>query len=184
MCLHRLCIVMMVWVLVAASVRSETVGLVLQAGDQVALSITGIEENEAVQISKVYIVSDAGTIDLMHVGEVKAAGLSPSELKCAIEAAYVKGEIYTRPMVEVMPDQAVHVSGGCWREGPVPYRSGMRVMDAIKGAGGFETFIGACPKHIKVIRDGRLIKIDLKTMRSQTEQDVQLQPGDQVIVPE
>lgn len=86
------------------SAKGQNTELALKAGDRVALSISGIEDKDAAQISKVYSISDAGTINLMHVGEIKATGMKPSELQRAIEAVYVKGEIYTKPTVNVTID--------------------------------------------------------------------------------
>jgi polysaccharide export outer membrane protein len=116
--------------------------LPLKAGDRVALSVGGVLESDAAQISKVYSISDSGTINLVHVGEVKAAGLKPSALQRAIQDAYIKAEIYTKPVVNVTidgghtPDRMVYVVSGCRKNGPVAYNAGMTIMKAVSVAGG------------------------------------------------
>lgn len=177
------------WViLLSALAPAQNTELPLRAGDRVALAISGIEDKDAAQISKVYSISDAGTINLMHVGEVRATGLKPSELQRAIEAVYVKGEIYTRPTVNVSidggatPERMVYVVKGCNRNGPVAYKAGMTVMKAVSGAGGFNPY--AKPGHTTVIREGKVIKVNLSNAGSHPANDISLQPEDQVVVEE
>lgn len=172
----------------ALPVWGQSAELPLKAGDRVALSISGIEDKDAAQINKVYSISDAGTINLMHVGEVKATGLKPSELQRAIETVYVKGEIYTKPTVNVSidsgatPERQVYVIKGCNRNGPVAYKAGMTVMKAIGSAGGFNPF--AKPGRTTLIREGKVINLDLRNVSSHPANDIVLQPEDQVIVDE
>lgn len=174
--------------LLLCSAQAENTELPLKAGDRVALAISGVEDKDAAQISKVYSISDAGTINLMHVGEVRASGLKPSELQRAIEAVYVKNEIYTRPTVNVSidggatPERMVYVISGCNRNGPVAYKAGMSVMKAISGAGGLNEF--AKPGRTKILREGKTLHVDLRNVSQQPANDVPLQPEDQIIVPE
>jgi protein involved in polysaccharide export with SLBB domain len=80
--------------------------LPLKANDRVTISIGGIPDSEVAQISKVYTISDNGTVNLLYIGEVRAAGLKPSTLQRTIEQTYIAREIYTRPTVTVSIDDA------------------------------------------------------------------------------
>ncbi|MCB1275188.1 polysaccharide biosynthesis/export family protein [Prosthecobacter sp.] len=162
--------------------------LALKANDRVTISIGGIPDNEVPQISKVYTISDSGTVNLLHIGEVRAAGLKPSSLQRSIEQTYVAREIYTRPTVTVSIDgdaataRTIYVISGAVRNGPVPYSNGMTILKAIGVAGGFNPF--AKPSKTKLIRNGVTTEIDLKNISANPSRDIPLQPEDQIIVPE
>lgn len=181
----KTCLCILLLVAPALAAGSE---LPLKAGDRVALSIGGILESDAAQISKVYSISDAGTINLVHVGEVKAAGLKPSALQRVIQDAYIKSEIYTKPVVNITidggntPDRMVYIISGCRKNGPVAYNAGMTIMKAVSVSGGFNEF--AKPKHTKLIRNGKTIEMDLRDVDSKPDKNVKLEPEDQIIVPE
>ncbi len=162
--------------------------LALKANDRVTISIGGIPDNEVPQISKVYTISDNGTVNLLHIGEVRAAGLKPSTLQRTIEQTYVAREIYTRPTVTVSTDDSaatarmVYVISGAAKNGPIPWNPGMTILKAVGAAGGFTPF--AKPSKTKLIRDGVTTEINLKDISANPARDIKLQPEDQIIVPE
>lgn len=162
--------------------------LALKANDRVTISIGGIPDNEVPQISKVYTISDNGTVNLLHIGEVRAAGLKPSTLQRAIEETYKAREIYTRPTVTVTTDDSatttrmIYVISGCNKNGPIAYNTGMTILKAIGSAGGFSPF--AKPSRTKLIRNGVTSEVNLKDISSDPSRDIKLQPEDQIIVPE
>ncbi|WP_395744009.1 polysaccharide biosynthesis/export family protein [Prosthecobacter sp.] len=171
-----------------ATASAQNGELALKANDRVTISIGGIPDNEVPQISKVYTISDNGTVNLLHIGEVRAAGLKPSTLQRTIEQTYVAREIYTRPTVTVSTDDSamtarmVYVISGCAKNGPIPYNTGMTVLKAIGSAGGFSPF--AKPSKTKLIRNGTTTEINLKDISADPSRDIKLQPEDQIIVPE
>lgn len=159
--------------------------LPLKPGERITLNIGGIQEADISQIRGVYTISDAGTINLVHLRQVKAAGLKPSELQTAIEQAYVREEIFTKPVVTVTIDEDitrrfVHVISGCNQNGPVAYTHGMKVTMAVSGARGFNPY--AHPSRTKLIRNGKTIPLDLS--KTGPDAETELQPEDQIIVPE
>jgi polysaccharide export outer membrane protein len=170
------------------SAQAQNTELPLKAGDRFALSIGGIPQDEVSQISKVYTVSDGGTINLVHIGEIRAVGLKPSAFQRTIEQAYITREIYSRPTVLVTidggdaPMRMVYVVSGCKQNGPVPYNSGMTIMKAVSVAKGFSDF--AKPSQTKLIRGGVTMEINLKDISSNPLRDINLLPEDQIIVPE
>jgi polysaccharide export outer membrane protein len=174
--------------LTLVSAHGQNGELALKSNDRVTISIGGIPDNEVPQISKVYTISDNGTVNLLHIGEVRAAGLKPSSLQRSIEQTYVAREIYTRPTVTVTIDgdaataRMIYVISGCARNGPVPYSNGMTILKAIGVAGGFTPF--AKPSKTKLIRNGVTTEVDLKNISANPSRDINLQPEDQIIVPE
>jgi len=165
----------------------------LTRGDRVILTIGGIPADEVPQLSKIYPVSDSGTINLLHIGEVRAEGLKPSALQRSIENIYKSKEIYTNPIVTVSIDspgdaqgRQVYVSG-VNNPGPKPYKPGLTAMQAIMSGGGPTPY--ASLKKTRIVRtknDGtrETIGADLSKYSSNPAVDVTLAPEDQIIVPE
>lgn len=164
--------------------------LPLRVGDRITISIGAIPDNEVAQINKVYTISDNGTINLLHIGEVRAVGSKPSTLQKSIERTYVDREIYTRPNVLVSIDggggeatmRSVTITG-VNKPGAVPYKQGMTLSQAIMTAGGPTPF--ASMKKVKLIRAGASPSVhNLSSGAGNPSIDVQVQPDDQIIVPE
>ncbi|MBL9183517.1 MAG: polysaccharide biosynthesis/export family protein [Verrucomicrobiaceae bacterium] len=157
--------------------------LPLKPGERITLNIGGIQEADISQIRGVYTISDAGTINLVHLRQVKAAGLKPSELQTAIEQAYVREEIFTKPVVTITTDvqgneRFIYVISGCRQNGPVAYTNGMKIMMAVSGARGFNEF--AQPSRTKLIRNGKTIRLDLS--KTGADSETELQPEDQIVI--
>lgn len=160
----------------------------LRPNDKVMISIGGIPVDEVQQISKAYAISDSGKINLLHIGEITAAGLKPSVLQKRIEDAYKSAQIYTHPTVTVSMDSTidtaryVYVVSGCEKNGPVPYRQGLTLLQAVGSAGGPNPF-GKTTKT-QIIRNKTTAVHDLKKITKNPSLDVTLQPDDQIIIPE
>jgi polysaccharide export outer membrane protein len=175
------------------ALRAQNSEIPLTPGDRISLTIGGVPPEEVPQISKVYTVSDSGTINLLHIQEVRAAGLKPSALQRAIESAYKSQEIYTNPTVTVSIDsiagdtgRQVYVSGVV-QPGPKPFKPGITAYQVIMSGGGPTPY--ASLKKTRIVRtnsDGsrKTIAADLSKYSSNPSVDVPLQPEDQVIVPE
>lgn len=165
----------------------------LRPSDKINISIGGVPAEEAVSISKVYSISDTGSINLLHINEIKAAGMKPSQLQKRIEEAYKSAGIYTHPTVTVTMDststgmQLVFVNAGCLKNGPVPYRSGLTLMQAIGSAGGPTPFGKTTKTQLtRTSPTGQRTSTvhDLKKISKDPSLDVLLQPDDQIIIPE
>lgn len=167
--------------------------VLLQANDKVSISIAGVPNDEAVSISKTYTVSDAGSINLLHINEIRAAGMKPSQLQKRIEEAYKAAQIYTHPTVTITMDsngvemRLVYVVGGCQKNGPVPFRPGLTLMQAIGSAGGPSTFAKVTKTQLtRTSASGQRATTnhDLKKIAKDPSLDVNLQPNDQIMIPE
>ena len=118
-------------------------------------------------------------------------GVADGNLARMIERAYVSGEIYTRPSIQVTIDaqgtlRMIYVSGEVKNPQGVEYRNGMTVFNAITACGGPTDF--ADMKDVRLIRsgpDGRVqtIPCNLKYLSRGTGNDPQIKPNDRIIVP-
>lgn len=173
--------------------RAQSGELPLRPNDKIAISIGGVPADEQSSISKTYSISDTGTINLLHINEIKAAGMKPSQLQKRIEEAFKTSEIYTHPIVTVSMDSTVenqrlvYVNGGCLKNGPVPFRPGLTLMQAIGSAGGPTPFAKTTKTQLtRTDTNGQRISTahDLKKISKNPALDVQLLPDDQIIIPE
>ena len=174
-----------------ASALAQSGELPLRSGDRITISIGAIPDNEVAQIRGVYTISDSGTINLLHIGEVRAVGQKPSNLQKAIEHTYIEREIYTRPNVLVSIDGGGGNDGtprtvmvtGVNKPGAVPFKQDMTLSRAIMTAGGPTPF--GSMKKVKLVRAGRPATVhNLSSGTGDPRVDVQVQPDDQIIVPE
>ena len=158
---------------------------VLERGQSFQLRIAGIPPEEATSISQFYTISDGGTIKLLYLNEMTAAGLRPSELARKVESSYRSAEIYTKPNVTISITESgavqryVSVLGEVNQRRQVLYTPGLTMIDAIAQCGGFSDF--GDPKRVKLTRKGKASYHDLSRTTSGDNQT--LQPNDIVSVP-
>jgi len=159
---------------------------VLRGGQSFGLRLAGVPQDDQVSISQSYTISDGGTIKLLYIAEMKAAGLRPTQLARNIEAAYRSAQIFSKPNVVIMLGEAgavqryVSVLGEVNARRSVNYTPGLRLFDVIAQCGGFSDF--ANPKKVKLTRDGKVTFHDLS--KTSNKDNVVLQPSDIVTVPE
>jgi len=156
-------------------------------GDGDILAINVWKEQE---LTRVVTVRSDGRISLPLAGEIQAAGQTPPQLEQEI-ANRLRGFI-TDPQVTVIvqeiKSQKFNILGQIVRPGSYPFTTGTTVVDAIATAGGFRDF--AKRKSIYVLRENsvggetripfnyeKFIKVKKGT------QNIQLKPGDTVVVP-
>lgn len=160
---------------------------VLIPGATIQIRLGGVPPEDVNQVSGPYTVSSSGTLNLMHLkGEIKAAGLRPTDLALRITAAYKAAEIYTNPNVVVLAagkdpggDMVITVGGEVRQPRAVPYRPGLDLYGAIVDAGGPSEF--GDMKRVKLIRNKQERIVDLRKVTS--ENSIELIAGDKVVVP-
>lgn len=158
----------------------------LRPGDSIIIKLSGVPQEESVLVSNTYDISDEGTINLTHLGEIRAAGMRPSALQKSIENAYKSAEIYTNPTVLVSASrdggtQVVYVSGEVKQPGAIPMRAGMSVHDAITSAMGPTDF--AKMKAVKLTRGTSTRELDLRRADN-PDASLPVQAGDKIHVPQ
>lgn len=158
----------------------------LRPGDSIIIKLSGVPPEEITVISNSYDIGDSGTINLPYIGEVRAAGVRPSQLQKNIEGAYKTAEIFTHPTIQVStnqqnPTQVIYVSGEVKTPRSVPLSPGMTIHDAITSAGGPTDF--AKMKAVKHTRGGVTSIRDLRKADNPDSQ-ISAQPGDKIHVPQ
>ena len=139
-------------------------------------------------LSRTVPVRMDGNISLPLVGEIKAAGLTPFELKVAITARLKR--FYENPTVSVMVTEAnsykVYVSGQVRAPGMYRLRSETTILQIIPMAGGFTDW--AKQTKILVIRKekGKETRFTVnykEAMKGEPGSNITLKSGDTIIVP-
>ena len=122
-------------------------------------------------------VSDAGTIAMPLLGNVRAAGLTPAELETSIAGKLKDAKLLRDPSVsvEVSAYRPIFVLGEVNKPGQYPYQPGMTVVTAAAVAGGFT--YRAIEDYASVVRTVDGHAVEGKAMRQ-----TYLQPGDVVTV--
>jgi polysaccharide export outer membrane protein len=134
-----------------------------------------------------------GKISTPLVEDIVAVGKTPSTLAREMEAILAK---YVRsPNVNVIVSQAISASsqvtvvGQAASPRSIPYRQGLKVMDAVIAAGGMTQF--ASGNRAKLVRtDARgsrkELRLHLRNLmeKGDLSQNLTLQPGDVIVIPE
>jgi len=155
-------------------------------GAQDVLDISVWKEPE---LTRVVPVRPDGKISLPLLNDVKAAGLTPTQLAAQITESLKK--FVTNPQVTVIVSQInsqrVYVLGEAARPGAYPLLPGMTILQALSSAGGFTQF--AKMKNIYLMRevDGKQEKHPFNYKEvikgEHSEQNLVLRAGDTIVVP-
>lgn len=133
-----------------------------------------------------------GKISTPLVEDLVAVGKTPSQLARDVEG--VLAEFIRSPQVNVIvsvPVSAfsqVKIIGQVTTPQSLPYREGMRVLDAVLAAGGLGPY--AAGNRAKIVRrvDGKDVTLNVKIAKlvnnGDMKQNLELKPGDVLIVPE
>ena len=158
----------------------------VEIGDTVKLSIRGVPNNEQQQVNGVYRVGDTGGLRLpMLKQRLSVRGLSADQIATAAERAYREAGIYENPSIEVEvtggiedPGAAtiVSVGGQVGKAGPVPFRKGITLMQALQAAGDRTPFGG---RNVTLFRGKKAIHLDYR--KAETK-NFDLLPDDTITV--
>src|SRR5437588_11542620 len=161
----------------------------LGPNDFVSFRVVEDRDNESQRLR----VNDSGELEVPYVGLVPAQGKTCKELAFNIKSALEK-EYYYHATVILAVDRVseksrgrIYVYGSVKSQGPqeVPPDESYTVSKAVIRAGGFGDF--ANKRKVKVTRkNGKDFTVDLKRVieEGHTEEDVVLQPDDQIYVPQ
>jgi polysaccharide biosynthesis/export protein len=133
-----------------------------------------------------------GKISTPLVEDMVAVGRTPKQLARDIEK--VLSEYVRSPTVNIIvtipmgANSQVQVIGQVTKPGAVPYRAGMKVLDAVLAVGGLSQFAAGNRAKIERTSDGHRqeIKVRLEALVNKGDmgQNIRLQPGDVLVVPE
>jgi polysaccharide export outer membrane protein len=126
-----------------------------------------------------------GKITMPLIGDMQAAGLTPERFGAQLKQAlstYLHNPDVTISLGQVNSKRYT-VAGGVLRPGPYPLVLPMKVFDALSSVG-FKDF--ANTKKIVIIRGDKRIKFNYKDVLhgKHLEQNILLEPGDTIYVPE
>src|SRR3569833_3068486 len=124
--------------------------------------------------------------------DMVAVGKTPSQLARDIEK--VLAEYVRSPTVNVIVTQPVgafsevQIIGQVLKPGSLPYRAGMKVLDAVLAVGGLAQFAAGNRAKIERSVDGHRqelhLKLDRLVNKGDMTQNLELRPGDVLVVPE
>jgi len=144
------------------------------------------------ELTVVVPVRPDGKVSTPLVEDMVAVGKTPAQLARDIET--VLAEYVKQPQVNIIVQNPVSrfsqvkVVGQVAQPAPVPYRDGMTVLDAVLEVGGLTPF--AAGNRAKIVRseDGKTreikVRLDDLVKRGELDENVQLLPGDVVVIPE
>lgn len=142
-------------------------------------------------LSRVVTVRPDGMISLPLIGDIKASGLTPEQLKGAIEKKlreYSETAVVS-VIVQTVNSYKVFVLGEVRTPGVQSYKASTTVLQALTLAGGFTEY--ASKNSMVLIRKGkdgseekiRLRFKDIISPNDKTNKNMVLRPGDTIFVP-
>lgn len=161
----------------------------LGSNDYVSFRVVEDRDNESQRLR----VNDSGDLEVPYIGLIPAAGRTCRDLAFSIKAA-LEREYYYHATVIIAVDHVsekargrIYVYGCVKGQGPqeIPADESYTVSKAVIRAGGFSDF--ANKRKVKLTRKGgKDYVVDLKRVieEGHTEEDVVLQPDDQIYVPQ
>lgn len=144
--------------------------------DPITIQFTGTPEQQVMQV----VVDEKGQINLPHIGQVKAAGMTTSELEREIERRYKEGQIYRNVSINVtMTAKSFYVQGEVNAPGQFPLTSGTTLMQAIAAARGTSAYAS---DKVTITRKGQTFRYDLGDIEHSPAKDVIIEAGDLINV--
>jgi polysaccharide biosynthesis/export protein len=121
----------------------------LGPGDKLDVNVLGAEN-----LSGEYSVADNGTISTPLIGEVKAVGLTRTQLEQELARKLADGYVRNpRISVTIVEYRPFYIYGEVNRPGKYNYSAGMRVLSAVSVASGFTP--RADTDYVVISRNGR-----------------------------
>ena len=158
---------------VAAETTDETVRYQLGAGDRIRVVVFGQAD-----LSGEFQLDGNGRISLPLLKEIKAAGLTVSELESTITSKLAPDYLINpKVSIEVLNYRPFFIIGEVRNPGQYPYVSGMTVLTAVALAGGY-TYRAKNNKAL-ITHAQHLIKNKYEANR-----DTEIFPGDIIEIPE
>jgi polysaccharide export outer membrane protein len=142
----------------------------LGPGDTLLIRVLGADE-----LNGTYTVQDDGTIRMLLIGAVPAAGLTQDQVEANIEQKLRAGRYLTKPQVSVAIAgyRPYYIIGEVAGPGGYPYVGGMKVLTAIAAAHGYT--YRASQNYVIITRNGEESKADILAP---------IRPDDVIRVPE
>jgi protein involved in polysaccharide export with SLBB domain len=155
-------------------------------GDVFDMRLSGMPAEYAAEFALQFTVGQDGTVNVPLIGEIKALGLTSTQLERTMQNRFMGAKIFTTPTVIINQSQGariVSVSGGVKVAQRLQWTPDMTLTTAIGNCQGFNDF--ARQTGIKLIRESKVFGVyNFKDVSSDPAKDPKLLPGDQVVVRE
>jgi polysaccharide export outer membrane protein len=172
----------------AAAAPNGAAGYLIGPGDTLQVFVWGQPE-----LSVTVPVRPDGRVSTPLIEDLEAVGKTPTQLAAQMEE--VLSEYIRSPEVNVIVQNFVgtfanqiRVLGQAAKPGAVPYRERMTLLDVIIEVGGLTRFAAGNRSRLVRTVDGRSkesrVRLDDLVNKGRIEENVQMQPGDIVIIPE
>jgi polysaccharide export outer membrane protein len=129
-----------------------------------------------------------GKISLPLINDIQAAGLTPMQLRVSITEKLKKyiADPRVTVVVTAMNSRRIFVSGEVLHTGAMPLLPNMTMLQALAAAG-FTQFANLKGIYVLRIENGKQVKLPFNYRQvikgNHPEQNIQLRPGDTVVVP-
>jgi polysaccharide export outer membrane protein len=138
------------------------------------------------KLTAVYDVRPDGMLSMPLIGEFPVDGLTVPQLTAIVKEKLTAFIGDPEVNIQVVRFNSKHftIIGGCAKQGETPLIGDVTVLDALANCGGFREF--ANTKKIKVYRGKQEFKFNYKEVlqNKHMEQNILLQPGDRIVIPE
>ena len=142
--------------------------------------MSGMPPEDAVQFSQPFTIGSDGYLSIPLAGQIRAEGLTQSQLERAIERKLIDEQIFRFPTATInVGAQARFVTVGGQVRNPnrLPWSPDLTLLTAISAAGGGGDFAS---DKIEVVRGGKSTLYSTKKLNKDPSQDPRLFPGDRV----
>lgn len=142
----------------------------LGPGDKLVIKVLGADE-----LNGQYEIQSNGTIRMLLIGEVPAAGMTVEGLEDEITDKLKAGSYLKQPYVaaSIVTYRPFYILGEVTKPGVYPYATGMRVLSAVAAAQGYT--YRANTHYVIITRKGKDSRADVMSS---------IQPDDIIRVPE
>lgn len=153
---------------------------VLRTGDSFDLRMTGMPTEDANMYALTFTIGGDGMVNIPLGGQIRAAGLTQSQLEKSIQTLLMREKIFTHPTAIInLPNQARFVTVGGEVRSPnrQPWAPDLTLLTAVTAAGGPGDFGG---DKVDLIRNGTKTQYSLKKLNRNPIDDPKLMPGDRL----
>jgi polysaccharide biosynthesis/export protein len=167
----------------------------IRKGDKITISIWGQDDISVGSLYTIYnsnevfgkwvMVDARGFIELPKIGSLHVHDLTQMQLKDSLKSIY--GVWIKNPVIDVrILNKEITVMGEVRSPGVVLIdKENSTILESVARTGGFNDYANI--KKLKVLRQVedhvKMVTIDLSTNGNYFEQNIQLQPGDVLVVP-
>jgi polysaccharide export outer membrane protein len=151
-----------------------------------AEDVLGIQVWQVREMTGQYLVRPDGKISVPLAGEIAAAGKTPEQVNAALteilKEKYINSPDVTVSILQVN-SKKYYIHGEVMSPGAYALIVPTTVLEGLANAHGFKDFAGT--KKIRIMRGKEQLKFNYNdvTRGKHTEENVFLQPGDEIIVP-